>query len=210
MADDLINLMADLKEQEALAIVRMRLDAGQDPLLILDDSRKAMEIVGKRFAENDYFIPDLLYSGEIAKEIAELVKPKLAKAKDIKRLGKVIIGTVSGDIHDIGKNIVSFMLDVSGFEVYDIGIDQAPQSFIDKIKQTGTGIVGLSGFLTFAFDSMKETVEAIKAAGLREKVKIMIGGGQVNDDIRKYTGADAYGADAMAGVALAKKWTGTK
>jgi methanogenic corrinoid protein MtbC1 len=210
MANDLINLMADLKEQEALTIVRRRLDAGQDPLLILDDSRKAMEIVGKRFAENEYFIPDLLYSGEIAKEIAELVKPKLAKAKDIKRLGKVIIGTVFGDIHDIGKSIVSLMLDVSGFEVYDIGIDQAPQSFIDKIKQTGTGIVGLSGFLTFAFDSMKETVEAIKAAGLRDKVKIMIGGGQMNDDIRKYTGADAYGADAMAGVALAKKWTGTK
>ena len=210
MANDLINLMADLKEQEALSIVRRRLDAGQDPLLILDDSRKAMEIVGKRFAENEYFIPDLLYSGEIAKEIAELVKPKLAKAKDIKRLGKVIIGTVSGDIHDIGKNIVSLMLDVSGFEVYDIGVDQAPQSFIDKIKQTSTGIVGLSGFLTFAFDSMKETVEAIKAAGLRDKVKIMIGGGQMNDDIRKYTGADAYGSDAMAGVALAKKWTGTK
>ena len=210
MANDLINLMADLKEQEALSIVRRRLDAGQDPLLILDDSRKAMEIVGKRFAENEYFIPDLLYSGEIAKEIAELVKPKLAKAKDIKRLGKVIIGTVSGDIHDIGKNIVSLMLDVSGFEVYDIGVDQAPQSFIDKIKQTSTGIVGLSGFLTFAFDSMKETVAAIKAAGLRDKVKIMIGGGQMNDDIRKYTGADAYGSDAMAGVALAKKWTGTK
>ena len=210
MANDLINLMADLKEQEALSIVRKRLDAGQDPLLILDDSRKAMEIVGKRFAENEYFIPDLLYSGEIAKEIAELVKPKLAKAKDIKRLGKVIIGTVSGDIHDIGKNIVSLMLDVSGFEVYDIGVDQAPQSFIDKIKQTSTGIVGLSGFLTFAFDSMKETVEAIKAAGLRDKVKIMIGGGQMNDDIRKYTGADGYGSDAMAGVALAKKWTGTK
>jgi 5-methyltetrahydrofolate--homocysteine methyltransferase len=188
----------------------MRLDAGEDPLLILDDSRKALVIVGKRFADSEYFIPDLLYSGEIAKEIAELVKPRLAKAQDIKRLGKVIIGTVSGDIHDIGKNIVSFMLDVTGFEVYDIGVDQAPQSFIDKIKQTGAGIVGLSGFLTFAFDSMKETVEAIKAAGLRDKVKIMIGGGQMNDDIRKYTGADAYGEDAMAGVALAQKWTGTK
>jgi methanogenic corrinoid protein MtbC1 len=210
MENDLINSMADLKEQEALTIVRRRLDAGQDPLSILDDSRKAMEIVGRRFAENEYFIPDLLYSGEIAREIAELVKPKLAKAKDIKRLGKVIIGTVSGDIHDIGKNIVSFMLDVTGFEVYDIGVDQAPQSFIDKIKQTGTGVVGLSGFLTFAFDSMKETVEAIKAAGLRDKVKIMIGGGQMNEDIRKYTGADAYGSDAMAGVALAKKWTGNK
>jgi 5-methyltetrahydrofolate--homocysteine methyltransferase len=210
MANDLIDLMADLKEQEALTIVRRRLDAGEDPLLILDDSRKAMEIVGKRFADSEYFIPDLVYSGEIAKEIAELVKPKLAKAQDIKRLGKVIMGTVSGDIHDIGKNIVSFMLDVTGFEVYDIGIDQAPQSFIDKIKQTGAGIVGLSGFLTLAFDSMKETVGAIKNAGLRDKVKIMIGGGQMNDDIRKYTGADAYGADAMAGVALAKKWTGTK
>lgn len=209
MANDLINLMADLKEQEALAIVRRRLDDGQDPFSILDDSRKAMEIVGKRFAENEYFIPDLIYSGEIAKEVAELVKPKIAKAREIKRLGKVIIGTVSGDIHDIGKSIVSLMLDVTGFEVYDIGVDQAPQSFIDKIKETGSGIVGLSGFLTFAFDSMKETVEAIKAAGLRDRVKIMIGGGQMNDDIRDYTGADAYGADAMAGVALAKKWTGT-
>ena len=210
MANDLINLIADLKEQEALAIVRRRLDAGEDPLLILDDSRKALVIVGKRFADCEYFIPDLLYSGEIAREIAELVKPRLARAQDVKRLGKVIIGTVSGDIHDIGKNIVSFMLDVTGFEVYDIGVDQAPQSFIDKIKQTGAGVVGLSGFLTFAFDSMKETVAAIKAAGLRDKVKIKIGGGQMNDDIRKYTGADAYGEDAMAGVALARKWTGAK
>jgi trimethylamine corrinoid protein len=210
MANDLINLVADLKEQEALAVVRRRLDAGQDPLSILDDSRKAMEIVGRRFAESEYFIPDLIYSGEIAKEIAELVKPKLVKAREIKRLGKVIIGTVSGDIHDIGKSIVVLMLDVTGFEVYDIGVDQAPQSFIDKIKETGSGIVGLSGFLTFAFDSMKDTVAAIKAAGLRDKVKIMIGGGQMNDDIREYTGADAYGADAMAAVALAKKWTGTK
>jgi methanogenic corrinoid protein MtbC1 len=210
MANDLIDLIADLKEQEALAIVRRRLDAGGDPLLILDDSRKALVIVGRRFADSEYFIPDLLYSGEIAKGIAELVKPRLARAQDIKRLGKVIIGTVSGDIHDIGKNIVSFMLDVTGFEVYDIGVDQAPRSFIDKIKQTGAGIVGLSGFLTFAFDSMKDTVAAIKTAGLRDKVKIMIGGGQMNDDIRKYTGADAYGEDAMAGVALARKWTGTK
>jgi trimethylamine corrinoid protein len=210
MANDLVDLMADLKEQEALAIVRRRLDSGEDPLLILDDSRRAMELVGKRFADNEYFIPELVYSGEIAKEIADLVKPKLVKAQDIKRLGKVIIGTVSGDIHDIGKNIVSFMLDIAGFEVYDIGIDQPPQSFIDKINETGAGIVGLSGLLTLAFDSMKETVETMKIAGVRDRVKIMIGGGQMNDEIRKYTGADAYGADAMAGVALAKKWTGIK
>ncbi len=210
MANDLVDLMADLKEQEALTIVRRRLDAGEDPMLILDDSRKAMEIVGKRFAANEYFIPELVYSGEIAKEIADLVKPKLVKAQDINRLGKVIIGTVAGDIHDIGKNIVCFMLDIAGFEVYDIGIDQPPQSFIDKIKETGAGIVGLSGLLTLAFDSMKVTIEAMKDAGVRDNVKIMIGGGQMNDEIRKYTGADAYGADAMAGVALAKQWTGIK
>ncbi len=132
------------------------------------------------------------------------------KAQDINRLGKVIVGTVAGDIHDIGKNIVCFMLDIAGFEVYDIGIDQPPQSFIDKIKETGAGIVGLSGLLTLAFDSMKVTIEAMKDAGVRDNVKIMIGGGQMNDEIRKYTGADAYGADAMAGVALAKQWTGIK
>jgi methanogenic corrinoid protein MtbC1 len=207
MADDLINLIANLHEEQALEAVRKMLDASQDPLIILEDSRKALELVGKRFAEGDYFIPELLYSGEIAKEIAELVKPKLVKAQDGQQLGKVIIGTVAGDIHDLGKNIVTFMLEVSGFQVYDIGIDQPSQSFIDTIKQTGAGIVGLSGFLTLAFDSMKDTVEAISSAGLRDSVKIMIGGGLVNDDIRRYTGADAYGKDAMAGVELAKKWT---
>jgi trimethylamine corrinoid protein len=210
MADELINMIADLKEQEVLAIVRRMLENGEDPLLILDNSRKALELVGKRFAAGDYFIPELLYSGEIAKTIGELVKPKLVKAQDIRRMGKVIIGTVSGDIHDIGKNIVSFMLEVNGFEVYDIGIDQPPHSFVDKIRQTGADIVGLSGFLTLAFDSMKETVEAISDSGLRANVKIMIGGGLVNDDIRKYTCADAYGTDAMAGVELAKKWTGNR
>jgi len=208
MADDLVTTLADLKEKEALGIVQKRLDAGEDPLAILDDARRAMETVGKRFENSEYFIPDLVYSGEILKEITDLVKPKLTKAAEIKRVGKVIIGTVSGDIHDIGKNIVTFMLDVNGFEVYDLGVDVPPQQFVDKVKETDSSVVGLSGFLTLAFDSMKETVEAIGAAGLRDKVKVMIGGGQMNEDIRKYTGADAYGANAMAGVSLAKKWIG--
>jgi len=100
------------------------------------------------------------------------------------------------------------MLDVNGFEVCDLGVDVPAQQFVDKIKETNAGIVGLSGFLTLAFDSMKETVQAIKTAGLRDKVKIMIGGGQINEEIRKYTDADAYGRDAMAGVTLAKEWVG--
>jgi methanogenic corrinoid protein MtbC1 len=208
MAKDLVSTLADLKEKEALNIVEDRLKAGEEPLKILDDARKAMETVGKRFASSEYFMPDLVYSGEILREITEMVKPKMGKASETKRLGKVVFGTVAGDIHDIGKNIVTFMLDVNGFEVYDLGVDVPAQKFVEKIKETGAPVIGLSGFLALAFDSMKQTVDAINAAGLRDKVKIMIGGGQMSDEVKKYTGADAYGKDAMAGVSLAKKWAG--
>jgi methanogenic corrinoid protein MtbC1 len=206
MAGDLVNLLADLKEQEALKVVKDRLAKGEDAFKILDDARSGMEIVGKRFAESQYFIPDLVYSGEILKAVSELVKPKLTKGAGTKKLGKVVFGTVTGDIHDIGKDIVVFMLDVNGFEVHDLGVDVPVQKFVDKIKETGAPVVGLSGFLTLAFDSMKQTIEAIQSAGLRDKVKIMIGGGQMSEEVRKYTGADAYGKDAMAGVSLAQKW----
>jgi methanogenic corrinoid protein MtbC1 len=141
-------------------------------------------------------------------QITDIVKPELAKLPEIKRQGKVVIGTVEGDIHDIGKNIVTFMLDVNGFEVLDLGVDVSPQKFVEAIRDFQPQVVGLSGFLTLAFDVMKETVEAIETAGLRDEVKIMIGGGQVNEEIRKYAGADAWGRDAMAAVSLAKNWIG--
>jgi methanogenic corrinoid protein MtbC1 len=207
MAENLVEILSDLKEKEALAIVRERLESGEDPMNILADSRKALETVGNRFADGTYFIPDLVYSGEILKAISELVKPKMKQGAEIERLGKVIIGTVAGDIHDIGKDIVVFMLDVNGFEVVDLGVDVPAQKFVDTTKETGAKVVGLSGFLTLAYDSMKETVKAIKDAGL-DDVKIMIGGGQITEEIMKYTGADAYGKDAMTGVALTKKWLG--
>ena len=210
MAKDLVKALADLKEQEAIKIVEDRLNAKEDPLKILEDARRGMEVVGKRFATSEYFIPDLVYSGEILKSVTELVKPKLTKAAESKKMGKVVFGTVAGDIHDIGKDIVVFMLDVNGFEVYDLGVDVPAQKFVDKIRETGAPIVGLSGFLTLAFDSMKQTVEAIKTAGLRDKVKVMIGGGQITEEVREYTGADAYGKDALTGVTLAKKWAGVK
>jgi len=210
MAKDLVNTLADLKEQEVIKIVKDRLSSGEDPLKILGDARKGMEIVGQRFASSEYFIPDLVYSGEILRAVTEMVRPKLSKAGEIKRVGKVVFGTVAGDIHDIGKDIVVFMLDVNGFEVHDLGVDVPAQKFVEKIQETGAPIVGLSGFLTLAFDSMKQTVGAIKAAGLRDKVKVMIGGGQITEEVRKYAGADAYGKDAMDGVTLAKKWAGVK
>jgi 5-methyltetrahydrofolate--homocysteine methyltransferase len=205
MAENLVDILADLKEKEALAIVNERLESGEDPMNILADSRKALEIVGNRFADGTYFIPDLVYSGEILKAISDLVRPKLDQEAEVERLGKVIIGTVAGDIHDIGKDIVVFMLDVNGFEVYDLGVDVPIGKFVEKIKETGAKVVGLSGFLTLAYESMKDTVKAIKDAGMND-VKIMIGGGQITEEIMKYTGADAYGKDAMTGVALAKEW----
>jgi 5-methyltetrahydrofolate--homocysteine methyltransferase len=208
MAKDLVKTLADLKEKEALQIVQERLNAGDNPLSILNDARRAVEIVGKRFSDCEYFIPDLVYSGEILKAITDLVRPKISKAAEVKRIGKVVVGTVAGDIHDIGKDIVVFMLDVNGFEVFDLGIDVPVQKFVDKIKETDSKVVGLSGFLTLAFQSMKDTVEAIKGAGLRNKVKIMIGGGQIDDQVKGFTGADAYGKDAMEAVKLAKGWIG--
>ena len=211
MSGDLVNLLADLKEEEVLAQVKKRLDAGEDPYKILDETSKGMAIVGKRFAGGEYFLPELVYSGEVLKQVNALLKPKLGKAtSQTKKLGKVVIGTVAGDIHDIGLNIVEFMLDVNGFEVTNLGVDVPKEKFVDAIKQTKAPVLGLSGFLTPAFDAMKETVEALDKAGLRKNLKIMIGGGQMDDEVRKYAKADAYGKDAMAAVSLSKQWIGAK
>lgn len=210
MADDLSKALADLKEKEVLEIARKRVDSGEDPLKILGDAREAVAVVGQRYQDGTYFIPDLVYAGEILKAIVEMVKPKLTGPAEGEHLGKVIIGTVKGDIHDIGKDIVAFMLDVNGFDVYDLGIDVPADKFVEKIKETGGNIVALSGFLTLSFDSMKETVQSIKDAGLRDKVKIMVGGGTLDDTVREYVEADAFGRFAGDAVALAKNWIGGK
>ena len=210
MSKKLVNAIADMREEEALKLVREMVEGGSKPVAILDAAREAMAIVGQRYDEGTYFLPELMLAGEMMNQITDIVKPALAKLPEIERQGKVVIGTVEGDIHDIGKNIVSFMLDVNGFEVLDLGVNVSAQKFVEAIRDFRPQVVGLSGFLTLAFDVMKETVETIKTAGLRDEVKIMIGGGQVNEEIRKYAGADAYGKDAMAGVSLAKKWVGVK
>jgi len=208
MSGKLVKLLSDLKEPEALQFVEKALAEGGDPAALLEDAREGMAVVGQRFAKEEYFIPDLIFSGEILKGIVKMLEPRLKKGKEQKRLGKAVIGTVAGDIHDIGKDLVVFMLDVSGFEVLDLGIDVPAQKFVDAIEESGSKIVGLSGFLTLAFDSMKGTIDAIQKAGLRDKVKIMIGGGQIDEQVRRFTGADAYGRDAIAAVQLAKGWIG--
>ena len=210
MSEKLFDAIASMREEEALSIARGMLDSSEDPLRILELCREAVEAVGNRFAAGEYFLPELIMAGEMLSQISDMVKPELAHAGKVEYSGKVVIGTVEDDIHDIGKNIVTFLLGVNGFEVCDLGVDVSAQKFVEAIKEFQPQVVGLSGFLTVAYDSMKKTVEAIKDAGLRDKVKIMIGGGQIDDKIREYTGADAYGRDAMTGVSLAKEWIGGK
>jgi 5-methyltetrahydrofolate--homocysteine methyltransferase len=208
MSQKLIDAISDMREEEALELVSEMVESGAQPMAILDDVKAAMDIVGQRFEEGIYFLPELMLAGEMLNEIMEVVKPGLSESAAEERLGKVVIGTVEGDIHDIGKDIVSFMLNVNGFEVLDLGVDVPAQKFTEAIRDFQPQVVGLSGFLTLAFDAMKETIEAIKAAGLRDGVKIMIGGGQMDEQVRVHTGADAYGKNAMAAVKLAKDWIG--
>ncbi len=209
MAHELVDAMVDMREQEALALSQKMLAAREDPLAVLEHCRRALEIVGKRFETGKYFLPELILAGEMLKKISNIAKPYIKNAAEGKAeaLGKVVIGSVAGDIHDIGKDIVVFMLDINGFEVHDLGVDVPAEKFVEAIKQIGPQIVGMSALLTTAFDSMKDTVAVIKTAGLRDQVKIMIGGGAVDDKVRQYAAADAFGPDAVAAVKLAKQWT---
>lgn len=205
MSKELIEAITEMREGDAVDITNKLLDTGTNPVEVLDACREAMGIIGKRFETGDSFIPELMLAGEILGQISAVVKPRIQQAGESKKLGKIVLGTVQGDIHDIAKDIVGFMLDINGFEVTDLGVDASPAKFVEAVKNTGAKIVGLSGFLTLAFDPMKFTVQALKDAGLTD-VKVMIGGGQIDENIRQYTGADAYGKDAMAAVAIAKSW----
>jgi len=210
MSERIIDAIVNMREQEALHIVKEMIAANEDPLAVLGASSKALEIVGKRFEEGNYFLPQLIMGAEIFRQISEIIQPELKGEVSLEKWGKVLIGTVQGDLHDIGKDIVVFMLDVNGFEVIDLGIDVPPEKFLHAIQEVQPQVVGLSGFLSLAFDSMKETVHAIRAANVGGDLKIMIGGGQIDDEIRRYTGADAYGMDAMDAVQLSKGWVGGK
>ncbi len=209
MAENLVSAMVGLEEKDSLRIVQEKMDAGEDPSNIIDDVRKAMEIVGKRYENCEYFLAELYLASDILSEIMEMVKPKLAIGAMGKRYGKIVIGTVAGDVHDIGKNIVTFLLDANGFEVHDLGTDVPPQKFVDKINEVKPEIVGLSGFLTLSFESMKQTIEAIKKAGLRDKIKIIIGGGVLDEKVREYVGADSFERFASGALSMTKKWIGS-
>ena len=208
MFDQLTDAMIHMKEKDALEITQALLESDADPLEIIDTCTSAMEIVGKKFEAGVYFLPELMMAGEMLQQISDKVKPMIKQQPGEKKAGKVLIGTVLGDIHDIGKNMVTFLMDVNGLDVRDIGIDVPPDKFVEEIKAFKPQVVGLSGLLTVAFEAVKDTVTAIDEAGLRDEVKIIIGGSQMSDKVRDYAGADACAKDAMDGINQIKKWIG--
>ncbi|MFW0966938.1 MAG: cobalamin B12-binding domain-containing protein [Thermacetogeniaceae bacterium] len=204
--EKLVNLVADLKEKEINKEVDQLLMDGHDPRDILDACRKAVSIVGDRFQNGEYFVPDLVLSGVILNDVFNKVKPKIKSSNENQTLGKVVIGTVEGDVHDIGKNIVNLLLDVNGFQVIDLGVDVPPEEFVRAVKEEKPLVLGLSGLLTLAAQAMKDTVDAIKEAGLRDQVKIIIGGAVADQNLKEFVGADEFGKDAQDAVTFAKKF----
>ena len=189
----------------AAALTRAGLDAGAAPLEIVSGSLvPAMDEVGRLFECEEYFVPEMLLSARAMKAAMEIVRPLLA-AKAAAPYGRVIIGTVKGDLHDIGKNLVASMLEGGGFEVIDLGADVAPERFVEAAAGHGAGLVALSALLTVTMPAMKTTVDAFRAAGLRGKVKIMIGGAPVSRRYADAIGADGYGESAGSAVALARR-----
>ena len=208
MSGGLKDAVIELREQDALRITDEELKGGTDPLEIVTACREAMDVIGRRFADGQAFIPELIMAGEIMTGITAKLKPYLKADASGEKLGTVVMCTVQGDIHDIGKDIVVTMLDIAGFEVVDLGVDVPVAKVVETVRERKAQVLGLSGLLTVAFDSMKATVAAIDEAGLHGQVKVMLGGAPVTDAVVEYAGADGWGKDAVAAVELAKQWAG--
>ncbi|HEY3441370.1 MAG TPA: corrinoid protein [Paludibaculum sp.] len=192
-------------QKTSVAITREALDAGTDPMVLITEYMvPAMDEVGRLFECEDYFVPELLLSARAMKGSLELIRPLLAARGD-EPVGRVVIGTVKGDLHDIGKNLVGSMLEGGGFEVIDLGADVSAERFIDAVQAKNANIVCLSALLTVTMPSMRTTIEAMKAAGVREKVKIMVGGAPVTSQFAEEIGADGYSDNASSAVALARR-----
>jgi len=202
---EISDAIADLEEDKVLKLVKEKLDANEDPFKILEACRKGMADIGNQSVEGTAFLTDLIMAGEIFKESMELLMPKLVISEsEIK--GKIVIGTVEGDIHNIGKDIAITFLKATGFDVTDLGVDVLPQKFVDAIKEHKPQVVGLSGLLTLSIEPMKKTIESISDANLRGEIKIIVGGERMDQGVCEHVGADAWVNDAVEGVKIIKNW----
>jgi len=204
---ELITHVADLDEDVVLSMVRQRLDEGVDPLSIIYACDEGMRVVGDRYARGEYYIAALIMAGEIFRQVVELVAPKVTAQAPEEALGDVLLGTVQGDIHDIGKDVFAMLLTCHGFRVTNLGVDVTPSRFVETTQEQRPDIVGLSGLLTSAYESMRETVAALRraTADWEQPPHLIVGGGQVDEEICRYVGADDWRLDAMDGVHLCQR-----
>jgi len=201
----LTRALSDLEEQKVYELVEQKISAGENVLKIISELNEGLVSVGERFSSGEYFISQLIFSAEILKQVMTKLEPLLRKVEAGQSSGKVVIGTVKGDIHDIGKNIVITLLSGSGFDVTDLGVDVSSEKFVEAINETGAKVLGLSALLNFTYPEMKLVVEEMEKAGLRDRVKIVIGGAPCNEQVKEFTGADFYAKDAIAGVNYCKE-----
>ncbi len=210
--------MADFKELAGLVIsgdvekvistTRQMLDAGEDPMKIINEGLiNGINVIGERFKEGEIYVPEMMMAAQAMKSGMELAKEKV-EGSDIPTAGKVIMGTVAGDLHDIGKNLVAMMLESSGFNVVDLGVDVEADKFIAAVREHNAQVIGMSALLTTTMPAMKEVIEALKEDGLRSNVKVMIGGAPVTQDYADEIGADGFAADAGIAIDLCKQLVG--
>ncbi|MFL7838795.1 MAG: B12-binding domain-containing protein [Candidatus Promineifilaceae bacterium] len=203
----LIAHVADLNENEVLALVEERIADRSDPLAIIEDSQEGLRQVGQRYEQQQYFLAGLIMAGEIFREVMEIVQPSIEEKFTGNETGTILLGTVKGDIHDIGKNNLSMLLTCYGFSVHDLGVDVPPSEFLLRAITLKPDIIGLSGLLTGSYDAMKETIDLIRRSGEKDVSTrpIIIGGNQLNEQVCRYVGADYWVNDAMTGVRLCQK-----
>ena len=209
MSDDLVGAMSRLEEEKTLALVKEKLAAGVTPMEIVEECRRGIEVVGAKYGEGVFYLSDLIMSEEIFRRVMEILEPNFPPSDSSEGV-KIIMGTIEGDIHDLGKQIVVYLLRSSGFKVYDLGVDVPPEKFIEAIKETGASIIGICVLLTYCIGSVKKVVDLLVETGLREKVTVVIGGYPVNAQIKEYTGVDYYGNDALHGLEIFKRISNKK
>lgn len=197
---NLQNNIVELEKEKVLKEVEERINKGEDPLVLINECNQGMTIVGDKFKNNEYFLAELILSGEIFKEAMEIINPHLTKGEEESGKGKVILATLKGDIHDIGKNIFATLLTTEGFEVFDLGVDVDPQIVIEKAKEIKPDFIGFSALITPTFEPMKEAIEQLEKDGIRDQFKILVGGGITTPLVKDYIKADFQTIDAMEGV----------
>jgi len=210
MSEELALAIVELNRDRALNLVKSRSEKGESPLQILEECRQGMTIVGERFQKGEYFLAELILSAEIFKGAVEILDPYLTATDPQESRGKMVLATLQGDIHDLGKNLFAALVKAQGFEVHDLGVDVAPALVVEKVKEVKPDFVGFSALITSVFDAMKEAAEMLEEAGLRNQFKLMVGGGIASEMVKDYINADFYTTDAMEGVAYCMKSIGGK